>query len=209
MRVRSESRRTAIVEAAASVFLEMGYEGASMNEVTRRTGGSKTTLYNYFASKEALFAAVVDCYSTAHLGGAVTALQAPVEDHESLRGVLLRFAENVLTVLTNDASALAVYRMVVGESGRSEVGKIFYESGPQQCVDALSQLLGAAMQLGVLREADPVLRASQLLSLTTAECERRVYQIAPEPLELGRVRAMAEAAVELFMQGACPARPGT
>lgn len=204
MRVRSEERRTAIVEAAASVFLEMGYEGASMNEVTRRTGGSKTTLYNYFESKEALFTAVVDRYTTAHLGNAVTELHAPVADRQSLRAMLLRFAQSVLNVLTNDASALAVYRMVIGESGRSDVGKIFYESGPQQCVDALSHVMGAAMQLGLLREASPALRAAQLLSLTTAECEQRVYQVEPQPLALAQIEAMAEAAVDMFMQGACP-----
>lgn len=202
MRLRTESRRTVIVEAAASVFLEMGYEGASMNEVTRRTGGSKTTLYNYFSSKEALFAAVVECYSMSHLANAVTTLQKQVTDAQSLRSTLLRFSESVLTVLTNDATALAVYRMVVGESGRSDVGKIFYESGPQQCVDALSHVLQTAMGLGLLREADPALRASQLLSLTTVECERRIYQMTPDPLKLEQINLMAEAAVDMFLNGA-------
>ncbi|MBD8710295.1 TetR/AcrR family transcriptional regulator [Pseudomonas sp. CFBP 13711] len=204
MRVRTESRRTAIVEAAASVFFEMGYEGASMNEVTRRAGGSKTTLYNYFASKESLFVAVVECHAMAYIAKAVHALQSQVINLPSLRSTLLSFAENVLTVLTNDAEALAVYRMVVGESGRSDVGRIFYESGPQQCIDALSQVMLTAMQLGLLREAEPALRASQLLALITTECERRVFQIAPEPLTLYRIGTMAENAVEMFLNGARP-----
>ncbi|KPY24526.1 TetR/AcrR family transcriptional regulator [Pseudomonas syringae] len=204
MRVRTESRRTAIVEAAASVFFEMGYEGASMNEVTRRAGGSKTTLYNYFASKESLFVAVVECHAMAYIAKAVHALQSQVINLPSLRSTLLSFAENVLTVLTNDAEALAVYRMVVGESGRSDVGRIFYESGPQQCIDVLSQVMLTAMQLGLLREAEPPLRASQLLALITTECERRVFQIAPEPLTLHRIGTMAENAVEMFLNGARP-----
>lgn len=204
MRVRTESRRTAIIEAAASVFFEMGYEGASMNEVTRRAGGSKTTLYNYFASKELLFAAVVECHAMAYIAKAVHALQSQVIDLPSLRSTLLSFAENVLTVLTNDADALAVYRMVVGESGRSDVGRIFYESGPQQCIDELSLVMLTAMQLGLLREAEPALRASQLLALITTECERRVFQIAPEPLTLDRIGTMAKNAVDMFLNGARP-----
>lgn len=202
MKVRTESRKAAIIEAAASVFLEMGYEGASMNEVSRRAGGSKATLYGYFPSKETLFTAVVEQYAMSHLANAVKTLQSPADDHAKLRNVLLQFAESVLTVLINDTTALAVYRMVVGESGRSEVGKIFHESGPQQCVDALSRVLRSAMERGLLRESDPVLRASQLLSLTTGECDSRLYQLAPEPLTLHQIKVMAEAAVEMFLHGA-------
>ena len=51
MKVKTEARREAIVEAAAQLFQEMGYERASMNELAKRLGGSKTTLYNYFPSK--------------------------------------------------------------------------------------------------------------------------------------------------------------
>lgn len=202
MRARTESRRKAIIDAAASVFLEMGYEGAAMNEVARRAGGSKTTLYSYFTSKDELFAAVVECYAMSHLSSAVSMLNGDSQDVQSLRCLLLRFAEGVLTVVTNDTTALAVYRMVVGESGRSKVGQIFHESGPQQCVDALSEVLSTAMRRGILLEENASLRASQLLSLITVECEQRVYQIAPEPLTLARIKLMAASAIEMFMGGA-------
>ena len=59
MRVKSEEKRLAILEAAKSVFLERGYGSASMAEVSARVGGSKQTLYSYFASKEDLFVAVM------------------------------------------------------------------------------------------------------------------------------------------------------
>lgn len=52
MKVRTEARREAIIDAAASVFLEMGYERASMNEVTKRMGGSKATIYSYFPPRK-------------------------------------------------------------------------------------------------------------------------------------------------------------
>ena len=67
MKVRTEARREAIVEAAATLFQEMGYERASMNELARRLGGSKATLYSYFPSKEALLVAVVKAFTTGHL----------------------------------------------------------------------------------------------------------------------------------------------
>ena len=45
-------RRDQIIEAARSVFGEDGYEDASMGQIARRVGLSRSTLYEYFSSKE-------------------------------------------------------------------------------------------------------------------------------------------------------------
>src|SRR5713226_8095349 len=128
MKVRTQARREAIVDAAAKLFLEFGYERASMNELAKRLSGSKATLYGYFPSKEALFVAVVREIATVHLSEATEELRARAEGGTTLESTLLRFAERMLLVLTNDSSALAVYRLVVAEAGRSEVGQLFHES---------------------------------------------------------------------------------
>jgi AcrR family transcriptional regulator len=52
-------RRQAIMQIARDIFLEEGYAAASMSAIAARLGGSKGTLYNYFASKEELFKAVI------------------------------------------------------------------------------------------------------------------------------------------------------
>ena len=56
---RSERKQAAIVAAAAEVFLNTGYAGASMDEIAARSGVSKQTVYKHFTSKEALFIAVM------------------------------------------------------------------------------------------------------------------------------------------------------
>ena len=55
MKTKTESKRQAIIQAAAEVFREVGFERASMSDIRERIGGSKATLYNYFPSKEKLF----------------------------------------------------------------------------------------------------------------------------------------------------------
>lgn len=50
-----ERRRPMILDAAFEVFLEKGYEGASMEEIARRAGVSKPVVYSSFAGKDALF----------------------------------------------------------------------------------------------------------------------------------------------------------
>lgn len=54
---RGVARRQAFLQAAREVFLEHGYEAASVNEVVRLAGGSLATLYAQFGNKEGLFLA--------------------------------------------------------------------------------------------------------------------------------------------------------
>lgn len=204
MKVRTESRRTAIVETAASVFLELGYEGASMKEVSTRLGGSKATLYGYFASKEALFVAVVQMYATSHLYNAVADLTAKSDTAITLEEKLLEFGRQMLMIVTNDSTAIKVYRMVLAESGRSDIGKLFYESGPSQGIDALASLMSAAIESGEIRPGNPKVRAKQFLSLITSEPEERLFQQNPAPMTHAEIEEMVTTAVDMFLKGAAP-----
>lgn len=51
----SRKKRSQIVEAALETFLELGYEGASMNLVAERAGVIKQTIYSHFQDKQSLF----------------------------------------------------------------------------------------------------------------------------------------------------------
>jgi AcrR family transcriptional regulator len=55
-----DEKRAAIVKIAYEAFLTDGYAATSMSSIAAKVGGSKATLYNYFASKEELFAAVIE-----------------------------------------------------------------------------------------------------------------------------------------------------
>jgi hypothetical protein len=125
-----------------------------------------------------------------------------VEDAAELKSVLLRFAQRMLQVLTNDNRARAIHRIVVAEAGRSDVGELFYQSGPSECVTALTKLLKASMNHGLLRRADPQVAALQLLALITAEINARHYQRDPAPVTLPAIRKLASRAVEMFLAGA-------
>ena len=56
----ASAKRAAIVAAARAEFLAHGYGATAMSAIAARVGGSKTTLWTYFPSKQELFAAVVD-----------------------------------------------------------------------------------------------------------------------------------------------------
>src|SRR5207245_8579589 len=54
------SKRRQILDGAGRVFMDLGFDGASMGEIARSAGVSKGTLYVYFADKNRLFEAIVE-----------------------------------------------------------------------------------------------------------------------------------------------------
>ena len=58
------ANRAAILAAGREVFAELGYDGAAVRDITRRTDLASGTFYNYFPDKAAVFRALVD--ETAH-----------------------------------------------------------------------------------------------------------------------------------------------
>src|SRR6185503_5885789 len=59
---KGEHTRAVVVEAAFSLFLEKGYHGTSMRNIAQRAQLALGGIYNHFASKEEIFAAVLDAY---------------------------------------------------------------------------------------------------------------------------------------------------
>mgnify|MGYP005835672261 FL=1 len=63
--IKGEVRRR-LLAAAVDEFASQGYAGANINRISRAAGYAQGTIYNYFASKQALFAAVVDDIAARH-----------------------------------------------------------------------------------------------------------------------------------------------
>jgi AcrR family transcriptional regulator len=203
MRTLTDEKRQAIMTAASAVFQEHGYERASMNEVARRAGGSKATLYNYFPSKEALFEAVVRAYSTHYLTEASAELLQSESAALSLESKLQRFGKGMLSVLMTDSQALQLYRVVVGEAGHSDIGALFHESGVRESMEILASLMKKHMEQGELAENCPMLRARQFSSLLRAEVDELMLKKEMDTYSEARIAEMVTAAVDLFLAGAC------
>ncbi|QEL56823.1 TetR/AcrR family transcriptional regulator [Chromobacterium paludis] len=165
MRTKSESKRQAIVAAATEVFLERGYEAASMSEISTRAGGSKATLYNYFSSKEELFLEVMGS-----LAGEMSKVYFKLVPGGDLAAVLQDFGEAYLDNMFSP-ELRALRAIVMGSGSRSEVGKLFYENGPKVGWGKLADFMAAEMRAGRLREAEPWTAAMHFHGLVHAECQ--------------------------------------
>lgn len=202
MRKLTDEKRNAILAAASAVFQEFGYERASMNEVAKRAGGSKATLYNYFPSKEALFESVVRTYSTHYLTQAASGLAGEAAVGLSLEEKLTAFGRRMLSVLTTDSQAMQLYRIVVGEAGHSDIGELFHESGVRESMNALTLLMQTAIAEGALSDSSAELRARQFTALLKAEVDELLLKKEVEALSADRIEEMVLAAVTFFVKGA-------
>jgi len=119
-------KRTAILDGAAAVFAEHGYEGASMSMITAAAGVSKGTIYQHFPGKAALFGATVARECERILA---EIFQTPASTAD-LAGRLREICTNAVRQATSP-SALAIERIVTAEATHfPELAQIFYDAGP-------------------------------------------------------------------------------
>ncbi|KAF1723086.1 TetR/AcrR family transcriptional regulator [Pseudoxanthomonas wuyuanensis] len=201
MRVRTEAKREAIIEAAAEVFLEAGFEGASMSQIATRAGGSKRTLYGYFPSKEELFVAVAHSVAERFFQPVLMTLQETTED---LPTALQRFGEDTLGFLCNEQS-VQMWQTIIGVAGRSDVGALFFETGPKKGMQHVADFLQRQMDLGRLRQSDPMMAARHLHALLESETLMpRLFGLLKAPSN-AYLREATQRALQTFFAGYAPA----
>jgi len=202
MKVRTDAKREEIMEVAAAVFLEQGYERASMAEIATRVGGSKATLYGYFASKEALFLAIILRLGERYVTPSLAQLEQSTE--EDVRTALRRFGEQFLAFITTD-EAVATYRVIISAAAHSDIGRAFFEAGPKIYNDGLARYLSGAMDRRQLRKTDAAVAAHHFLALLAHGEMWQHYFLRELPtLSRAQIKRIVERAVDAFLSGYQP-----
>lgn len=192
---KTEAKQQAILEMATEVFREFGFERASIAEICARLGSSKRTIYNYFASKEELFFAVIT-RSAAHEFKDIHDFIDPslTDMAESLRN----FGEKLLAFLYSP-QMIEQRHLSISASRRTELGRLAYEEGVLRSLRLTAESLQAAMDAGKLRQADAFVATQQLFALLEAELLKasllqQLGEVSPE-----RIRELTARAVAVFM----------
>jgi len=173
-----DEKRSAILKIAHEAFLADGYDNTSMSSIAARVGGSKATLYNYFASKEELFSAVVQdrCSELTAL------LSRELHDGDDLAEVLTHYGEAFVTMILSD-DVIATYRMMIAVAQRfPAVGQAFYEAGPRTGAERLGAFLSAAATAGLILCDCPFTMARAFAQLCLADLhQRKLLNAEPQP----------------------------
>lgn len=160
-----QGRRDTILQAGVDVFLEYGYVSASVDEIVRRAGGSKRTVYKYFGNKEELFAAIIASLAAQML----SPLGAAINSDSDLQKTLEKLGKAYLDVLLREDS-LTIFRTVVSEGVRfPELAKTFFLNGPNAAVTRLSGYLEQQVKKGSLKIEDTHAAARQYFGMIRSD----------------------------------------
>jgi TetR/AcrR family transcriptional repressor of mexJK operon len=193
---QDRGKREVILRAATDVFLEAGYAAASMDRIAQVAGVSKVTIYNHYASKEALFNEIVL--------GLCDRLLAPLHDGasatESVEATLRRIATQLLVDI-RDERVLALYRLVIAETPKfPALGQAFLEAGPERAIAGLATWLQTKTQEGALRVDHPTSAAELFFGMVAGALETRRLLAPGTTIPDADYTAHLDAAVSLFLQ---------
>jgi AcrR family transcriptional regulator len=189
--------RQAILQAAADVFLESGYAGASIDAVIERVGGSKRAIYSYFGGKKELFEAIVTQIS----GRALAALTPEAIVARDIEATLMDFGTRAVTLLMSPMT-LALYRLVVAEGTRfPELAHAFFENGPGRASTRLAAALKEFERKGEIRVPDRQRAAEHFIGMLRDDLHLKVVLGLLSPPTPREIEQTVRQAVAIFLDG--------
>lgn len=194
MRVRTDAKRQEIVEVAAQLFVELGYQGTSMSLVSQRLGGSKATLYGYFKSKEDLLLAVLED-EVARASEEVYAAEETGDLREYLRRIGLRYLNERLR--TRHAR---LFRIVASLPEESTIGPTFQDQAIVPAMRRLADLISNLIVDGALRPGDPWTMAMHFRGMLDQDFVERSLLAPREEIPKAAIEQSAWEAADAFMR---------
>jgi TetR/AcrR family transcriptional repressor of mexJK operon len=189
---RGRARLAKILEAATDLFLRVGYEQTSIDAILLQSGGSKSTLYAYFPTKEDLFRSVIDnVVDNSDLG-------MSLDICVNARAVLIEFAVGRQRVVLSPRHR-AVLRLVIAERERfPDLAQIYWDRGPHRSGRQLVTYLEALRNREILGIDDAEEAAEFFLGMLFQRWYKQLlYVNGPNPSE-ALMRARAERVVARF-----------
>ncbi len=191
------AKRQQILEGANRVFSQMGFDAASMNDITREAGVSKGTIYVYFDSKEELFLELCNHYREILFADIYHAL----ESDGDLREALIEFGVALAGVITSDVVVRA-QRVVIGVAERMpSMSRDFYERGPKRGQALMRALIDRHVAAGRLDIEDTELATYQLADLfMSGMFKKRLFGCMEQPPSKELIRKTVTAGVDVFLK---------
>src|SRR6516162_9709193 len=187
------SKRRQILDGARKVFLDLGFDGASMGEIARSAGVSKGTLYVYFADKCRLFEAIVE--DELEQGQ----LAFNVDPARDIATTLRDYGKAYIAMVCRPGGGSAIRTVMGIAEPMPEVGRRYYARALEQNINRLAAYLEVHVKTGELAIDDCQLAAAQfpLMCLATLFLPW-IFQAAPAPSP-ERVAEVIESAMRMFL----------
>jgi AcrR family transcriptional regulator len=153
-----EARRAAILDAALEEFTARGYEAARLDDVAKRAGVAKGTIYLYFADKEALFQDLVRSMVHPVLGTLEHLREVDIPARVLVEGMLNTFVREILGTRRKD-----IVRLIFTEGTRfPAIAEFYHREVIARVLAIIRPILKRAAERGELPD-DSLARFPQLI----------------------------------------------
>lgn len=180
----------AILDAARALFAERGL-AVSMDEIARRAGVSKQTLYNRYASKVEIARAIAARRSES--------LSAPLRGDGTPEEVLEAFALGLLEKLCCREHASGMRAAMMAAADAPEMGQAVYEAGPAEGRRRLGLWLAAQTEAGRLAVDDPEQAAEMFSGMVLGHGHLRAL-LGLDPMDPALMKSRARACAQRFVR---------
>lgn len=196
---KGKERIEALKEAAINMFLEDGYQAASLDALISQVGGSRRNVYDHFGGKQGLFteAVVALCHEVSE------PLNALVIDGTDPEKSLRVFGVHMLDIVLNPRT-LALHRMMISEGSRfPALAQSIWDAGYMAARHRLAGWMADGQSAGLLRgDVDAGRLAEDFMNLTVATAQMKALVGLLPPLSRPETEEIVSHAVTMFLNGA-------
>ncbi len=191
------AKREQILDGAKRVFMEQGFEAASMNDITRAAGVSKGTIYVYFENKEDLFGSMIERERQRITETVRHVLDGRKPIAETLKEFGLLFA----THMTADQTIRAM-RMVIAANHRMPklCSRFFLRNTDQPRSRCCREYLDRQVAADIVISDDTAHAAKQFIELTTVGLFKpRIFGAMEEVPQRSVIEENVASAIRVFL----------
>jgi AcrR family transcriptional regulator len=201
MAVRPE-KRAAIMAAARTTFARLGYTRASIDAIAAAAEVSTRTIYKHFASKEELFATVLESSAAEVADAFVERVRAGVAEATDTQGRVLAIGRAMASQHLAHPEHFAMVRQIAHERRHFPEGSVtaWAEAGPNRVEREVRAQLRALRDAGELVFEDEARASTHLFALALAELNGRRLD-GPAQLDADAADESVAAGVLAFLQG--------
>jgi TetR/AcrR family transcriptional regulator, mexJK operon transcriptional repressor len=192
-REEAERRHRLLLATAFRLFLDKGWDGVSVEEISRESGVAKGFIYARYADKGALFTEAIERLMADFMGALHLAEPLPDDVEEGLFALGRKMLDAAL-----QPEALAFFRQFIAEAGRlPDLTRHFVERNPLLAL--ITDVLRTYADRGAISLDEPRLTAEHFAILTIGIPRMKALLVGRDPPaeEERRLRA----AVRLFLDG--------
>ncbi len=163
----ADYRRSAILDAARTVFARRGFAGGILDEIAQEAGIAKGTLYLYFKGKEELYKAVLDHDMR-------TLRQSTLNRVDAAATLREKIAAFTLVRLQNGDARREFFRIMDQEQQNLTMTRTQYSDWVREPVEHLAAAIAEAVSRGEIRDVPAEKVAWNIADITRGAIQRRL-----------------------------------